>query len=287
MITTIVRTFAPDQWGEVDIFRHFYEGTHNFNTDTKKAVQGVANHFEKALTLYQLSLKLLPNLYLDRQELRNKGYTAAANAKEFSAVLEEVFTELYSSIDCTRKIIVAIYKQTRGLPDSTRKLFRKAQANQLDHNFPNELTRVIAESNWYEELLAIRDELTHSDIGNCSFDEKTETVTYMHTGIRQQGNPLIIEDVMRKIQYLIESINNFLGKTFHFLNAQLKPTTISQLCGIFFGRAYLRKLSFELPITLNSGICISHTWFDNTPGFKCPLSSTCGAYLKKDKTHEP
>jgi hypothetical protein len=280
MISATVRTFAPELWGQVDVFRHFHAGTHTFKPDTKKAISGIANHFQKALTLHQLSLKLLPNLSIDEEEIKNKGYTAATNAKEFSAVLEEVFTELYSSIDCTRKVIVSIYRRTRGLPDSTRKLFQKVRSNLLGGDFPTELKQAIAESDWYDELLAIRDELTHSDIGNCWIDRETKLVTYMHTGINRDGKPLIINDVMGRIQFLIESINKFLGIVFHFLNSQLEFTTIDQLCGIFFGRCYLRKLSLEPSIDLNSGICQSHTWFDNEVQFRCPLADSCGAYQR-------
>lgn len=278
MITATVRTFAPELWGQVDVFRHFHVGTHTFKSDTTKAISGVTNHFQKALILHQLSIKLLPNLSKDEAEIQSKGYTPATNAKEFSAVLEEVFTELYSSIDCTRKVIVSIYRRTRGLPDSTRKLFQKVRGGLLGNDFPAELKHAIASADWYDELLAIRDELTHSDIGNCWVDRDTKLVTYMHTGIHREGKPLIINDVMGRIQFLIESINKFIGSVFYFLNAQLKITTIDQLCGIFFGRGYLRKLTLAPSIDLNSGICQSHTWFDNDAQFRCPLAGSCGAY---------
>ncbi len=280
MIPATVRTFAPERWGQLDIFRHFHSGTHTFKSDTTKAISGVTNHFQKALTLHQLAIKLLPNLSLDEEEIQSKGFTAAANSREFTAVMEEVFTELYSSIDCTRKVIVSIYRRTRGLPDSTRKLFQKVRGNLLGSDFPSELKQTIAASDWYEELLLIRDELTHSDIGNCWMDRETKMVTYMHTGISREGKPLIIKDVMGKVRFLIESINKFLGAIFSFLNAQLKVTTIDQLCGIFYGRGYLRKLSLESSINLNSGVCQSHSWFDNDVQFRCPLASSCGAYAR-------
>lgn len=280
MITASVRTFAPERWGEVDVFKHFHAGTHTFQKDTTKAIAGVINHFGKALTLYQLSLKLLPNLSLDENELQSKGYSSAANAREFSAVLEEVFTELYSSIDCTRKIIVSIYKKTRGLQDSTRKLFRNVRDNVIGDDFPMELKQAILQSDWYDELRSIRDELTHSDIGNCWTDKENGTVSYIHHGIHRSGKPLIIEDVMGRILFLIESVNTFLGTVFNFLNTQLEFTTIDQVCGIFFGRVYLRKLPFTPPININSGTCVSHKWFDNLEGFRCPLAESCGAYSR-------
>ncbi|MBI2769187.1 MAG: hypothetical protein HYX47_06170 [Burkholderiales bacterium] len=285
MINATVRTFVPEQWGEVDFFRLFSGGTHSFSSDTKKAVAGVRNHFEKALTLYRLSQKLQTNLSQDQEELRVKGYTPASNAREFSAVIEEVFTELYSSIDCTRKVLVSIYRNVRGMPDSTRKLFRRVKENQLGADFPGELNQAIGAADWYEELLAVRDELTHADIGNCWIDQESKTVTYMHSGINRDGKALVFKDVMRKIGELIDAIYAFLGVLFHFLNSRLRPTTIDQLCGIFYGRAYMRQIPLEVPVTFNSGTCQSRAWFDSEAGYRCPFADSCGAYLRMSPTH--
>jgi hypothetical protein len=46
-------------------------------------------------------------------------FANARNSKELSAVMEGIILELYSSIDCTRKIINEIYGKYRGIPDST------------------------------------------------------------------------------------------------------------------------------------------------------------------------
>lgn len=125
--------------GQVDKFKQFYAATYNFKPDAKKAVAGIDNHFQRALTLRRVAEKLAPNLRLDNEELAQKGYTAALNSQEFSAVVEEVFTELYSSIDCTRKVIVAIYGKCRNVPDSTRKLLERAIKGEIGSDFPKEL----------------------------------------------------------------------------------------------------------------------------------------------------
>ncbi|QAY84168.1 hypothetical protein [Pseudomonas arsenicoxydans] len=285
MITNAtVRTFAPEWWGQVDIFQNFYGGTHSFSTDGKKAVLGVKNHFQKALTLRDVAIKMLPNLAIDEDELNTKGYTSANNSKEFSAVIEEVFTELYSSIDCTRKIITSIYKRTRRLKDSTRKMFHSVKTDQLGSDFPNELKDAIISADWFEELLAIRDELTHSDIGNCHKNQETGAISYSHYGLKINGSPLIIEDVLKRSSELIDGVNNLLGNVFNYLNSNLEKTNINQLCGVFFGRAYMRTLPFEIPIDFNSGTCLSRNWFDNESAYKCPFATSCKAYQRAEPT---
>jgi hypothetical protein len=48
-----VRVFVPELRGQVDKFKQFYATTHDFKPSEKKAVAGVDNHFNKALTLKQ------------------------------------------------------------------------------------------------------------------------------------------------------------------------------------------------------------------------------------------
>ncbi|WP_080425197.1 hypothetical protein [Burkholderia ubonensis] len=274
-----VRTFAPELWGEVDKFKQFYEKTHTFKPDAKKAVSGIKGHFNKAITLRNLATKLAPNLEIDNAELKERGFTGAANAQELSAVIEEIFTELYSSIDCTRKVIVAIYKRCRHIPDSTRKLFDRAAQGKIG-DFPPELQAAFVKATWYDELRDIRDELTHSDVGSCHQSSDTKEIFYMHPGLVRDAKPLVIPNVFNKIEELIAGVNQFLGHIFNFLNKNLKEEPTDVLCGFFNGRAYSRRLAIANRIDLNSGVCQSKQWFDAAPAFRCPLAPTCGAYTR-------
>lgn len=274
-INPTVRTFTPELWKEIDIFRHFHKDTHTLSHDAEKALSGISNHFRKGIILRDLAHKLQANFELDNQELLTQGFTSAINSDEFSAVIEEVFTELYSSIDCTKKVIVFIYKKTRSLPDSTRKLFQRVKDNQLGNDFPTELQAAIKSAEWYEELRTIRDELTHSDIGVCRQDEETKIISYTHFGIRKNNSPLTIHNVLKCIEDFILGVHVFLERIFSFLNSQLNNTTIDQLCGFSDGRAYMRRLPLARQIDFNSGICASKHY----ESFACPFTTTCKAYL--------
>lgn len=274
-----VRTFVPEHWGEIDFFKTFYKGTHNLKRDAQKALGGASSHFSKASILYGLAVKLLPNLHIEAQELSDNGHTAAKNSAEFTAVVEEVFTELYSSVECARKVITDIYRGVSKLPtDSTRRFFERIKNEEVGASFPAELKEVIKSCDWYEDLRIIRDELTHADIGNCSLETGTGFVTYMHSGVRANGSPLIVKNVLERIDELALKVNSFLGQVFNFLNRQLQPTEVDQLCGFFFGRGYLRKLPLERPLNFHAGTCVSLQWFEKAEGFRCPLAENCGAY---------
>jgi len=275
-----VRVFAPELWGELQKFAKFYSPTFEFTSIQQRAVSGAVNHFHKSLRFNDLALKLKPNLNLDLEQLNEHGYTPAENSYELSAVIESIFTELYSSIDCTRKIIVVIYQNCRGLPTgSTRKLFHTIREKKVSVDLPDALKMAIEDAEWYDDLLNIRDELTHSDIGTCHLNEKTGKIQYMHTGIKKRGKPLIIEDIFEITTKFINSVNEFLGKVFKFLNSLLRNDPVTQLCGFFFGRGYMREITPSEVVDFDSGICIS-TWFELDENLTCPFACSCGAYKR-------
>jgi len=280
----VVRTFVPEQWGQLDIFTKFYLGTYALNDDVRKALAGISSHFHKATILFDLARKLIPNLALDESQLRSHGFTPAANSKEFSAVVEGVFLELYSAVDCSRKVIVATHRNCRRVPDSTRKMMQRAKDGSIGSDFPRPLIEAMVAAVWYERLLFIRDTLTHSDVGSCRQDPKTGFVSYSHFSMRESGQPLNIPDVMTALQDLSAGVNEFLGKVFHYLNGTLRPHEIDQLCGIFFGRGYLRKLRSDEPINLDAGVCSSRSWFLSEEGYMCPLADSCKAFHRAPAT---
>ena len=281
---TFVRVFAPELWGQVDKFKQFFATTHDFKPSEKKAVAGVDNHFNKALTLNNLAAKLAPNLRLDNEELATKGYTAATNSSEFSAVIEGVFTELYSSIDCAHTVIYALYKKCRGVPDSTRKLFERAAKAELGGDFPAPLLSALQGATWFNELRGIRDELTHSTIGASHLNSETNEISYVHHGVRRNNAPLVIDNVFKKIDEFMQGVNEFLGRVFHFLNAGLKAEPVDVACAFAFDRVYMRKMTIADIVDFNSGICQSNHWFDKELGRRCPLADNCGAYARAAKT---
>jgi len=197
----------------MDRFAAFYSVSFSELTPRDhRAVSGARNHFKKAVILRDLAEKLRPQIQIDRQQLQARGYTPAKYSAESAAVIENIFTELYSAIDCTRRVIVATHKM-RGVPDSTRKLFQRIQANLLDDVLPAELVEAFKRATW-ERLLSMRGELTHSDLGPCHYDDTTGKISYWHTGLGHGARPLIIEDIYDRLDSDINDVNQFLGHVF-------------------------------------------------------------------------
>ena len=270
--------YAPEQWGTLEKFSKFYSTTHTFSERGKRALSGAINHFHKAQTLRNLAFKILPNLELDDEELEKNGYTQAINSKELSAIVEAVILELYSSLDCTRKVITEIYTKVQGMPDSTRKYFQNIKNQKISNDFPEQLILAVKEATWFNEFRAIRDELTHHDTGTCSRDKETRKIQYFHYGIKVKGKPLIIEDIFEMIEQSFRNVNQFIGRVFAYLYSQLKDTPMLQYCGIFNGRMYTRVVSPSEAKDFNDGLCDAKKWFTLEENPTCIFANVCGAY---------
>ena len=275
-------TFAPESWGEVGYFAHFYAATFTLTAEGKKCLPGIKAHFEKTVTITHLLGKLGPGLSIDNEQLRTNGFTAAENSREFTAVAEGVFTELYSTVDCARKVITDIFRGCRRMPgNSTRKLFAAIAAGTVGPEMPDAVKAPFRNASWYPLLRQIRDDLTHADTGHARLDDATNKVVYTHFSIKVGGRPLVIPDFMNAIADITAGVNTFLGELFGALNAMLRPTHSDQLCGFFNGgSAYMRRVPNERPITFHSGVCLSRQWYDQDPTKLCPFSAECDAYSR-------
>ncbi|MGP8201905.1 MAG: hypothetical protein ACLQU4_20635 [Limisphaerales bacterium] len=274
-----VITFAPQTWGEVDRFSHFYSTTYRFDHRIQAALRGIAGHFHKSNLLFDLANSIRPDLKKDREELRIKGTTSNKNGARLAAIVETIYCELYSTVDCTRETVAEIYKTFQGVTSkSTRRFFQNAADGTLDPKLPLIVREAFHGAQWFPELRKIRDAVTHSNVGSCHLDESTDMVRYMNTAVMVGPGCLVIEDVFQHIQRLLQGINIFTGNVFHELNKTLKDEEVLQVCGFFNGRVYTRFVRPSRAVNFNSGRCDALKWFDKDNNPRCPFAPECGAY---------
>ncbi len=257
-------------------YAKFQETTHRLNRKGLKALRGVTGHFEKALIFKALAQSLRAGAFVDREHLYKHGYTGLENSQRLSAVIEALIQELYSAVDSARQVIRVIYGATcQGFPDSTRRTFQNAESGTLT-GLPNELLLAFADAPWYRPLLYLRDELTHHDVGMCRANDEN-TISYSHSGILQNGEPLEIPDIFSRIEYFETSVNRFLGNVFHYLYSQLDQAPSWQMCGIFGGRVYYRFVAPLIDLTVHSGVCGTRQY-----DARCLFAESCGAYARAE-----
>lgn len=277
----IVIDFTPNRWGTLERFQHFYSGTHKFDRDTQKSLPGATNHFHKALILLEIAKQHAPLLSEDRAQLKEHGHSPALRGKELSALVESILLNLYSSIDCTRKVVAFIYRNHRGVKQSTRKLFQAATNGTINASVPEEIRNAFANATWYTDFRILRDTIAHSDVGSCHLDEKCGKVFYMHGGLERDRKALIIEDIFNHIEKTKDNVNQFMGQVFHCLNAELNDEEVWQMCGVFDGRVYSRFVRPSEAVDFNSGRCDAFRWFEKQNNPNCPFMQKCAAYQRR------
>ena len=274
--------FTPDGWGEVRKFAEFYKTTYELPFNVSSALDGVENHFWRYTALMKLTQEMIPKLAEDEEELHKRGYSDAIRSKQLSAVLDTIFCELYSTVDCTRKVLSEIYKRYRGINvGKTHKLFENAENGKIEDKVPIEIRNALIEANkdWYPLLQGIRNAINHSNIGSCHLNG--DKVSYFYPdSAKKPNNESVCEDIFQEVSNYATKVNMFLGVVFHSLNTTLNDTPTTQICGVFGGRFYQRIVSPHEARDFNSGLCESYKWFEQESNPTCPFVNTCGAYLR-------
>lgn len=286
--------FAPNRWRQIRKFRRFHRPTYQLNWCAESALSGADEHFEKYLIFKRICERLIPELSKDYEELTEKGHTEAIYSRELAAIVDSLFCELYSSVDCTRTVLGTIYKKYQGITsNSTSRLFKNASENKIDERVPYEIRKALedGQNDWFPTLKHIRDAINHSSIGSCSDLEGRRNgeiepkIAYFHDRLgSKNGNILVTDDVFKMISEYEKKVNMFLGFVYHALNQTLENKETTQTCGVFNHRFYQRSVSPYEALNFHSGRCLSREWFEKEDQPTCPYVDICGAYIKSKNT---
>lgn len=271
--------FEPTVWGQLERFVRFCGTTYDFPWQVNKRLSGIMGHADKFAALVRLARRIAPELDEDNRQVSEQGYSPALKAKELASVCETAFCSLYSMLDCARKVLCFIYANHKGMKDSTRKTFQNGHKEALDLRVPIVIREAIKDTQgWFDKLRDIRDELTHADVGFCTWNGDNNTITYMHGGLGTRERALVLDDVLGELDGYYQKINAFLGTVFLELNKTLVDKDTEQMCGIFNKRVYLRVVKPSEAKDFNGGRCKSFQWFDKEESLSCPFRQSCGAY---------
>ena len=276
-----VRYFAPEVWGAVERFAHFYSSTYQFPPHIHGCVTGTTANFQRAERLRQVAVEMIPLLQEDRAELETNGFTHGAQGRKLTAIVEASITSLYSSVDAARKVVTHVFAKYQGLPESTRRTFHGAAEGKLDPKLPERIRQAFANALWYSRFRRLRDALTHIGPGSCHLDEQTGKVMYFHDAIREGDKVTHIPDIFAVLDDYFRDVNLFLGQVFTALLETLKDDEVWQICGIFDGRVYSRFVRPSEAKDMHSGRCDAFKWFELPENPRCPLADNCKAYERR------
>lgn len=101
--TEFLLFFAPEQWTAVTKFRLFMGPPFEVSRELSKGANTADNHLAKFNVLAGLARRLKEQLAEDEAELAERGHSSARRSKEFAALVEALFCELYAALDGVRR----------------------------------------------------------------------------------------------------------------------------------------------------------------------------------------
>jgi hypothetical protein len=275
--------FAPELWATYIRFRNFYRETYAFDEPTTNRLRGIHGHLDRASRLLALAKRMAPTLDEDAAELEASGHSHADRAHELAAVIDSAICEIYSTLDCFRHVLKAIYPNLKNLKNSTRGTFQHGHKGELDPKIPEAIRKAIEDTkDWFTRLRIYRDAITHSDVGICARDKNTLVVGYIQPTLGKDYR--FVPEVFAMLEDFLNNTNQFLGIVFQALNATLNDVESLQMCGVYGGRVYQRMVKPSEATDFNGGRCSSFKWFEKEteidPRLRCPLAGQCGAYAR-------
>lgn len=276
--------FRPDLWTDVGRFQKFIGAPFPNDGNLRIGTKAVSDHLEKFRVLAGLANRLAKDLELDHFEVESRGYSSATHSKEYAAIVESLITTLYSVLDGLRQALYGAYRKVQRVQNSSNeRMFNFATDQKYGAGFPEPIRTALADANstWFPEFRRIRTELTHRELGTCSWNPKTGKIVYMHVGLGSASKAHVVDDITKTLSDWYANVYELVQYVFRFLGDQLAPIERSVVCGFYRGRVYERRVALTADITFHSGICLSRSWFDKPDEVdKCPLRGSCGAYAR-------
>ena len=187
--------------------------------------------------------------------------------------------QLYSSVDCTAKVLRAVYGEaSRGYKDSTRFLFKDFP--KITGAFPEAVKEYLSGVAWHEDLRFLRDELSSSrdrivpsgrSKEPCLVSGRLYLARRKAAGVGRRdsdGSTLTLQNV-----------NGFLSLVFHVLNGTLADTRIVQFCGLKWKAACLCSASIQPRRSPSRSANACRIYGSNVAGRTLlPFVTACGTY---------
>ncbi len=167
---------------------HFLGEPFKSSRAPQTAIQSCVDHTRKFETFAEIATETLPKLAIDKAELKEKGFSPANHARQFSAIIEVMICELYSILDGIKLTTFEIYGgSVRGIQQkSTSKLFSKAAESSYGSGLPKEIEEILAKAyvEWFPELRRLRTAFTHGGLGiraSATISLLTSSMTLLNT----------------------------------------------------------------------------------------------------------
>lgn len=222
--------------------------------------------------LYEEVLSQIPKCFDEIKAIEKEGISDAIQCSILAIKYEVFLNSIYAL--CENLSNVVWHLHGRRLP----RRFREQKKRLLASNSPDSnYAKILEQTEWYNEVNAMRTEATHFLSGMIAIHSPTELGYYNLPKDQRQGTPekIQIADVEKHVKEIYQSVLAFLSEFGnHFIAVINQDCRVAKICCVI-PRVGIGAKMISLREYLNdqAGIC-------QTTAFDCPEKNSCKARKK-------
>ncbi len=279
--TFIVRYF-PEDMDRIKHFIYFGLSEYSFDYQGQSLVTSIHSRLEKNSILWPHLQEICKVGHpKEKEELNQRGYTAAIYSKLATALFEAILEQYYNIYSNLALVMKKIYTKD-SLPKRWSQFKNGAFKNKYK-SIPNEVIDILKTNEIYDELRRIRTESAHFSTGTLSLLSKPFSYSNPQIGPNIKKTPPRNITMIKNIEVFYNQLRSetevFLNSLFQYLldNTDAQKQQL-QFCGFYQCYLYQRYESYSDFKSGNRGTCEPIWEVSNAIAPPCPLAETCKAY---------
>jgi len=261
----------PDS--NVELFIHFLHGDNSVIQDSFRWATSISDKYAKILIAQDDVIKQIPKWQSENQEINLKRYGGRDEGIRLSLRYETYLNCVYSFCETLSEIVTGFYPKV-NLP----RKFNDQKKRFLKEEIDPEYSKILQQTDWYNEVHAIRSEATHFLSGITIISQENVPGYFNDPKSTRQGSKqkISIDSVESHIQSISNGLNTFrIQFGDHFLPKLDHNARITQLCmqKKSTGQTFFKTISLKEYLNGEAGQCI-------TTDIECPKREYCKANSK-------
>lgn len=219
--------------------------------------------------LFKEVLEQIPRCFEEMDEMNKKGYGQGLELNKLALKYENFLNSIYSLCENLSRVIAYLYRD-KNLPQG----FFDQKHKFLRQDFDSDYTNILKNTNWCDEVHAIRTEATHYLSGLITISKATELGYLNKPKSRRKGVPgnISIDDIKTHVNQIYDDVFAFLfAFGDHFIKIINQNSGVTLPClRTSSGLIGTKIITLSEYLNNEPGICGGF-------GFDCPIKSSCRA----------
>lgn len=221
--------------------------------------------------LYEEVLSQIPKCSKVVEAIEKDGFGGYVQLQILATKYECFLNSIYAL--CENLSYVVHHLFDKSVPRHFRKQkIRFLAVNDIDSHY----SKLLEKTSWYDEVHGMRTEATHLLSGMITIPSPSKLGYFNLPRSQRKDKPenIQVDDVGKHVKEVYQSVLTFLSDFGnHFIKIINQDCHVSQICFIFKGRVFAKKISLREYLNSQAGIC-------QTTAIDCPRMNSCEARKK-------